>query len=78
MRRVTTENQQYMGDWLVRIMNHPLPIETVCIGQELDGNLVGYAGKRHSRMYVNILGRTYLLSRVLYFYHYNEDPEPPS
>ena len=44
MRRVTTENQQYMGDWLVRIMNHPLPEETVCIGQEIDGNLVAVVG----------------------------------
>ena len=44
MRRVTTENQQYMGDWLVRMMNHPLPTETVCIGQEIDGNLVAVVG----------------------------------
>ena len=44
MRTVTTENQQYMGDWLVRIMNHPLPQETVCIGQEVDGNLVAVVG----------------------------------
>jgi RimJ/RimL family protein N-acetyltransferase len=33
-----------MGDWLVRMMNHPLPIETVCIGQEIDGNLVAVVG----------------------------------
>lgn len=44
MRRVTTENQRYMGDWLVRMMNHPLPEETVCIGQEVDGNLVAVVG----------------------------------
>jgi len=47
MRRVTTENQRYMGDWLVRLMNYPLPEETVCIGQEIDGQLaavIGYAG----------------------------------
>jgi hypothetical protein len=33
-----------MGDWLVRLMNHPLPEETVCIGQEIDGNLVAVVG----------------------------------
>ena len=33
-----------MGDWLVRMMNHPLPKETVCIGQEIDGNLVAVVG----------------------------------
>ena len=33
-----------MGDWLVRMMNHPLPEETVCIGQEVDGNLVAVVG----------------------------------
>jgi hypothetical protein len=33
-----------MGDWLVRMMNHPLPTETVCIGQEIDGNLVAVVG----------------------------------
>lgn len=44
MRTVTTENQQYLGNWLVRMMNHPLPLETVCIGQEIDGNLVAVVG----------------------------------
>ena len=44
MRTVTTENQQYMGDWLVRMMNYPLPQETVCIGQEIDGVLVAVVG----------------------------------
>jgi hypothetical protein len=44
LRTVTTENQRYMGDWLVRMMNHPLPEETVCIGQEIDGNLVAVVG----------------------------------
>jgi len=44
LRQVTTENQRYMGDWLVRMMNHPLPEETVCIGQEIDGNLVAVVG----------------------------------
>ena len=44
MRTVTTQDQKYMGDWLVRMMNHPLPEETVCIGQEIDGNLVAVVG----------------------------------
>jgi hypothetical protein len=33
-----------MGDWLVRMMNHPLPEETVCIGQEIDGVLAAVVG----------------------------------
>ena len=44
MRMVTTENQRYMGDWLVRMMNYPLPEETVCIGQEIDGVLAAVVG----------------------------------
>lgn len=44
MRMVTTENQRYMGDWLVRLMNYPLPEETVCIGQEIDGVLAAVVG----------------------------------
>jgi hypothetical protein len=44
LRTVTTENQRYMGDWLVRMMNHPLPEETVCIGQEVDGVLAAVVG----------------------------------
>jgi hypothetical protein len=44
LRRVTTEDQKYMGDWLVRMMNHPLPEETVCIGQEVDGILAAVVG----------------------------------
>ena len=44
MRKVTTENQKYLGDWLVRMMNYPLPEETVCIGQEIDGILAAVVG----------------------------------
>jgi hypothetical protein len=44
LRKVTTENQKYMGDWLVRMMNYPLPTETVCIGQEVDGVLAAVVG----------------------------------
>ena len=44
MRTVTTENQQYLGEWLVRILNFPLPQTTQCIGQLKDGNLVAVAG----------------------------------
>jgi RimJ/RimL family protein N-acetyltransferase len=44
LRSVTTENQRYLGDWLVRILNHPLPETTQCIGQLKDGNLVAVAG----------------------------------
>ena len=47
MRRVTTENQDYMKAWLSRQINEVLPAETTCIGQEKDGNLIaviGYCG----------------------------------
>ena len=44
MRTVTTENQQYLGEWLVRVLNFPLPQTTQCIGQLKDGNLVAVAG----------------------------------
>ena len=44
MRKVTTENQKYLGDWLVRIMNHPLPEDTRCIGQEIDGQIAAVVG----------------------------------
>ena len=44
MRTVTTENQRYLGEWLVRILNFSLPETTQCIGQLKDGNLVAVAG----------------------------------
>ena len=44
MRTVTTENQRYLGEWLVRILNFPLPETTQCIGQLKDGNLIAVAG----------------------------------
>jgi len=44
VRTVTTENQRYLGEWLVRILNFPLPETTQCIGQIKDGNLVAVAG----------------------------------
>lgn len=44
MRTVITENQKYLGEWLVRILNFPLPETTQCIGQIKDGNLVAVAG----------------------------------
>ena len=44
MRTVTTENQKYLGEWLVRILNFPLPETTQCIGQIKDGNLVAVVG----------------------------------
>jgi RimJ/RimL family protein N-acetyltransferase len=44
VRTVTTENQRYLGEWLVRILNFPLPQTTQCIGQLKDGNLVAVAG----------------------------------
>jgi len=44
VRTVTTENQRYLGDWLVRVLNFPLPENTQCIGQLQDGNLVAVVG----------------------------------
>ena len=70
MRQVTTENQKYMGDWLVRLMNHPLPEETVCIGQEVDGNLVAVVGycsfmPNACQMHIGALDETNWMSRDL-------------
>jgi RimJ/RimL family protein N-acetyltransferase len=44
VRTVTTENQRYLGEWLGRVLNFPLPDTTQCIGQLKDGNLVAVAG----------------------------------
>ena len=70
MRTVTTENQKYMGDWLVRMMNHPLPEETVCIGQEIDGNLVAVVGycsfmPNACQMHIAAVGEVNWMSRDL-------------
>ena len=47
MRRVVTDNQEYMRAWLGRQINEVLPENATCIGQEKDGNLIaviGYCG----------------------------------
>jgi hypothetical protein len=59
-----------MGDWLVRMMNHPLPEETVCIGQELDGNLVAVVGycsfmPKACQMHIAAVGEVNWMSRDL-------------
>ena len=70
MRTVTTKDQKYMGDWLVRMMNHPLPEETVCIGQEIDGNLAAVVGfcsfmPNACQMHVAAVGEVNWMSRDL-------------
>jgi hypothetical protein len=40
LREVITNNQQYMRDWLTRILCQKFPEDAQFIGQEKDGNLV--------------------------------------
>lgn len=44
MRRVTTENQRFLGEFLVKTINGHLPENTQCIGQEIDGKIVAVVG----------------------------------
>jgi len=43
MRKVTTENQPYLLDFLRKNNTGEYPDNTVCFGQELDGELIGVA-----------------------------------
>jgi RimJ/RimL family protein N-acetyltransferase len=59
-----------MGDWLVRMMNHPMPIDTVSIGQEIDGNLVAVVGfngfmPNACQMHIAAVGEVNWMSRDL-------------
>ena len=70
MRTVTTENQRYLGEWLVRILNFPLPETTQCIGQMQDGNLVAVVGycnfmPKACEMHIGALDETNWMSRDL-------------
>lgn len=44
MRRVTTENQSQLREWLSEVGKFDYPPSTMCIGQEKDGKLVGVTG----------------------------------
>lgn len=44
MRKVTTENQKELRNWLSKVGNFEYPQETMCIGVEKDGELVGVIG----------------------------------
>jgi RimJ/RimL family protein N-acetyltransferase len=44
MRRITTENQSKLRDWLSEVGKFEYPLETACIGQEKDGNLIAVLG----------------------------------
>lgn len=39
MRRITTENQEYLARWVSERLGGDAPPETRCIGQEIDGVL---------------------------------------
>lgn len=39
MRRVTTENQDYLRAWITGVMGTRFDETTVCIGQEMDGEI---------------------------------------
>jgi RimJ/RimL family protein N-acetyltransferase len=44
MRSVTTKNQEELRNWLSKVGNFDYPQETMCIGSEKDGELVGVTG----------------------------------
>jgi len=44
MRRVTTENQSYLREWLSEAGKFEYPQNTACIGQEKDGKLIAVVG----------------------------------
>ena len=44
MRRVTTENQEELRNWLSEVGKFEYPQETACIGQEKDGKLIAVVG----------------------------------
>jgi len=39
MRRVTTENQDYLKAWITGVLGTQFDKETMCIGQEIDGEI---------------------------------------
>jgi L-amino acid N-acyltransferase YncA len=44
MRRVTTENQEELRNWLSKVGSFKYPAETMCIGQEKNGELIAVVG----------------------------------
>ena len=44
MRRVTTENQEYLKKWLDESLQNKFSDHTRCIGQEMDGEIVAVVG----------------------------------
>lgn len=39
MRKVTTENQDYLRAWITRVLGIKFDTNTMCIGQEIDGEI---------------------------------------
>lgn len=61
MRRVTTENQEYLKAWISRVLNSKFPEDLVCIGQEIDGKIqavVGYCGFSENHCYMHCASLT--------------------
>jgi len=44
LRTVTTENQEQLRSWLSRVGQCEYPKETMCIGQQKDGELIAVVG----------------------------------
>jgi RimJ/RimL family protein N-acetyltransferase len=44
VRRVTTENQAYLKEWLDKTLKCNFPQNMTCIGQEIDGKIVAVVG----------------------------------
>ena len=47
MRTVTTQNQDELRSWLSKVGEFEYPQETMCIGQEKDGQLIAVVGYSH-------------------------------
>ena len=52
MRRVTTENQDYLRSWITGVLGTKFGLETMCIGQEIDGKIVAVVA------YTNFQGKS--------------------
>lgn len=47
MRKIVTENQDILRNWLSKVGKFDYPQETACIGQEKDGKLIAVVGYNH-------------------------------
>jgi RimJ/RimL family protein N-acetyltransferase len=71
LREVTTDNQQYMRDWLTRILCQKFPEDAQFIGQEKDGNLVAVIAfcnfvNNSCAMHIGTVGENWMNKNLLW------------